>query len=385
MMIALHFGAGNIGRGFIGQLLHQSGYEVHFVDVNLDLVNLINQKQEYQVKLAQENQEVVTIRGVRAVHGQDQETINELISKAAIITTAVGPHILSKIAPTLRVGIQSRLKTNQSPLIVIACENMIKGSSNLKGMVEEQLTKEDKIKLAQSVHFLDAAVDRIVPLQNNEDPLEVLVEPYFEWVVENSSGIDFPIPIQGAHIVQDLTPYIERKLYTVNTGHSMLAYLGSYLGLKTIEEATKDPYIYENTLGAMKETGELLISKYSFTQDEQGKYIQSILARFSNPYITDDVVRVGRSPIRKLAPNDRLVGPALQAFNQNIKVDHLTLGIGAALLFDFPEDQESVEIQQSIQEIGMEQTISKYTELPQNHPLFSIILAQLEKLAKLKK
>lgn len=47
-MIALHFGAGNIGRGFIGALLHHSGYDVVFADVNDTMVCLLNEKKNTQ-------------------------------------------------------------------------------------------------------------------------------------------------------------------------------------------------------------------------------------------------------------------------------------------------------------------------------------------------
>lgn len=47
-MIALHFGAGNIGRGFIGALLHHSGYHVVFADVNDTMVSLLNEKRNTQ-------------------------------------------------------------------------------------------------------------------------------------------------------------------------------------------------------------------------------------------------------------------------------------------------------------------------------------------------
>lgn len=50
-MKAVHFGAGSIGRVFIGQLLHDSGYYIIMVDVNIVLVNQINARQDYDLYL----------------------------------------------------------------------------------------------------------------------------------------------------------------------------------------------------------------------------------------------------------------------------------------------------------------------------------------------
>jgi len=43
----IQFGAGNIGRSFIGQLFSRSGYEVVFVDINKELIKEVNKKRVF--------------------------------------------------------------------------------------------------------------------------------------------------------------------------------------------------------------------------------------------------------------------------------------------------------------------------------------------------
>ncbi|EUJ24300.1 mannitol-1-phosphate 5-dehydrogenase [Listeria grandensis FSL F6-0971] len=224
-MMAVHFGAGNIGRGFIGQLLHEAKYHVTFVDVNKSVVDALNEKKQYQVILADDSQHVDLITDVSAINSQENpEQVIAAILDTELVTTAVGPTILPFIAKTLVAGIKARIAI-QKPLIVMACENMIGASASLQASVYAELSETEKQYADAFVSFPNAAVDRIVPNQTQDDPLSVLVEPFFEWVVEESA-IKGAVPaIPGITYVADLTPYIERKLFTVNTGHAVTATL----------------------------------------------------------------------------------------------------------------------------------------------------------------
>jgi mannitol-1-phosphate 5-dehydrogenase len=379
-MLAVHFGAGNIGRGFIGQLLHHSGYEVCFIDVNKELVDEINRQKQYTIRLAEEGEKTETVTGIRAIHGQEEGEVAKAIARADLVTTAVGPAILRLIAPVIAKGIAKRIQENDHPLNVIACENMIGGSTQLKSHVYDALSEAEKESADRLVGFPDAAVDRIVPLQKHDDKLLVMVEPYYEWVV-NQAQFKGPVPtIHGVTFVDDLTPYIERKLFTVNTGHAMIAYLGYLLGYETIDQAIRDEYVYRAARGALAESGDMLIAKHGFDKKEHDRYIEKILKRFENPYISDEVTRVGRSPLRKLSPHDRLVSPARQALEYHIQPIHLATGIAAALLFDFADDQEAQEMVANMRKQGIENTIPTYTGISQDSPLFGMIMTQLHEL-----
>jgi len=382
-MKAVHFGAGNIGRGFIGLLLYQSGYQTTFVDVNQQLIQALNEKKQYNVMLAAEKSEKQTVENVSGINSlEDRDKVIDAIVEADIITTAIGPTVLPLISELLAQGLTTRKKYTGSPLTIIACENMIDGSSFLKEQVFNHIREEEKASFIELYHFPNAAVDRIVPNQVNEDILEVAVEPYYEWVVEAQDIKTEEPKVQGITYVNDLTPYIERKLFTVNTGHAVAAYLGYYLRYSTIKEAMDDHHVQVLMKGALEESGEALIQTYGFNREEHQQYINTIIQRFMNPYISDDVTRVGRGPLRKLGVNDRLIRPATLYMDVTGKEPtHLATVIAATLQYTNTEDEEAVRLQKKIKEVGYGEALQNIADLDAEHPLINIVLRKIEELA----
>ncbi|GGL58382.1 mannitol-1-phosphate 5-dehydrogenase [Sporolactobacillus putidus] len=347
----VHFGAGNIGRGFIGALFAQSGYHVTFIDIAEPIIDALNEKGAYKVRTASENQEVFDIRNVSGINNKTHpEEVVEAIKQATYITTAIGPKVLPFIAPLIAQGLTERLKVSDAKVYVIACENQINATDLLKKEVLKALDSGTLDKLEGRVYFFNSAVDRIVPLQHNEELLDVLVESYHEWIVETTEKVP---AVKGMQTVSELAPYIERKLFTVNTGHAVTAYLGYLAGKKKIHEALLDKTIYGQVKAAIEETGAYLIKRYAFDPDVHEKYIEKILYRFQNPKLNDDVTRVGRSPIRKLGPEDRLVKPAKEAEKLGLPFEHLAGAIAACLQFDANTDSEAVELQKELRDQGL--------------------------------
>ncbi|KJD38884.1 mannitol-1-phosphate 5-dehydrogenase [Paenibacillus polymyxa] len=377
-MRAVHFGAGNIGRGFIGLILSRAGYEVVFSDVNETLVSELRRRKQYTVELANDTKDTETVTNVTAIDGRDASAVADAVDHADLVTTAVGVSILRHIAAGIAEGIARRVERGAGPLHVIACENAIGGSAQLKEHVFALLDEATRAKAEVSVYFPNAAVDRIVPIQHHEDPLHVQVEPFYEWVVDRSQMAPDHQEIEGILYVQDMEPYIERKLFTVNTGHCVAAYIGYVAGYATIQEAMKDTKVVDSIHGALEETGAVLVKRFGLNQGEHKKYIAKILDRFRNPNLTDEVTRVGRSPLRKLSPNDRLVRPALQAQEYGIPTDHLALGMAAACKFDITEDPEAVELQQVIRSHGVSVALTRYTSIPADDPLHRQVLEQYD-------
>ena len=236
-MRAVHFGAGNIGRGFIGEVLAANGFEITFVDVNHTIIDALNERKEYEIELADESKEKITVKNVKGINNQtNPEKVIQEIAEADLVTTAIGPNILPFIAELIAKGIQEREKEGSTTsLDIIACENMIGGSAFLEKEVYKYLPETSFTD--KYIGFPNAAVDRIVPLQHHEDPLFVQVEPFKEWVIDDSQRKNKKIQLKGVLYVDDLEPYIERKLFSVNTGHATVAYTGALLGYQAIDEA----------------------------------------------------------------------------------------------------------------------------------------------------
>lgn len=379
MKTAVQFGAGNIGRGFIGAVLSQAGYHVTFADVNQEILDRINADGKYTVHIMDVESRDIVITDIDGVNS-GTDAIIAPIANASIITTAVGIRILKFIAPAVAKGILKRKADgNEEPLNIIACENGLNATDELKLHVMNAIPEDAKAWVEAHVGFANCSVDRIVPPVRSENPIDVVVENYYEWNVEQSALVGEKPQIAGMNLADNLIAYVERKLFTLNTGHAITAYLGTQKGYKTIDEAIADPEIHAIVHGAMCESGEGLVKKYGFDHDAHFAYIKKIIKRFKNPYLKDDVTRVGRDPLRKLSARDRLIYPAQTAHSFGIETPNILIGIGAALHFNNPEDPSSVELQQIISSEGIEAAVEKVTGLDKNCEFARQIVAQYNK------
>ncbi|HSN36154.1 MAG TPA: mannitol-1-phosphate 5-dehydrogenase [Arthrobacter sp.] len=376
-MKAVHFGAGNIGRGFVGLLLHEAGYEVVFADVAEALITQLAAADSYQVHEVGENPRVRTVANFRALNSSSREAdVIAEIAAADVVTTAVGPHILKFVAPVIARGIAARA-AGLPPLQVMACENAINATDMLKSEVSAQWDAAAG-SLEEEAVFANTAVDRIVPNQEAGQGLDVTVETFYEWVIDRTPFGDKAPAIPGATFVDNLEPYIERKLFTVNTGHAAAAYFGFEAGLGKISEAMADQDVAADVRAVLDETKELLVAKHGFNRSEQEAYVEKILGRFSNPHLPDTVNRVGRAPLRKLSRHERFIGPAAELAERGIVPEALLGAIAAALRFNDPADAEAVELAQILASSTAEEAVAKITGLAPDHPLFPAVSALVE-------
>ncbi|PPF24307.1 MULTISPECIES: mannitol-1-phosphate 5-dehydrogenase [unclassified Rathayibacter] len=375
MPTAVHFGAGNIGRGFVGLILHGAGYELVFADVNSELIGRLAAADSYEVHEVGEEAATHVVDRFRAIDSAaDEEALVREIAAADIVTTAVGPNILRFVAPVIAKGLAAR-DESAPRLAVMACENAINATRLLQTEVAANLGADEWERLRTRAVFADTAVDRIVPNQDPGQGLDVTVESFFEWVVDRTPFEGTEPEIPGATWVDDLEPFIERKLFTVNTGHATAAYTGFAAGAHKLSDALAMPEVHDAVKAALEDTKALIVAKHGFSDEEQQAYLEKTLKRFANPYLTDTVDRVGRQPLRKLSRHERFIGPAAELADRGRTPEGLLAAIGAALRFDVPEDPQSVELHEKLAALSPEEFVAEVTGLTAEHPLFDRVVA----------
>ena len=379
--VAVHFGAGNIGRGFVGLILHRAGYEVVFADVVGELIDALNSTPSYQVKEVGLDSREEAVDNYRAINSRnDEPAVIAEIAAADIVTTAVGPTVLKFVAPVIAAALRDRAD-DAAPLTVMACENAINATNVLRDHIRSNVADDEWPAVEAKAVFANTAVDRIVPAQAADAGLDVTVETYFEWAIERPPFGGNEPSIPDATWVDDLAPYIERKLFTVNTGHATTAYHGFARGISKLSDALADDAVRSAVEGVLGETKQLLVAKHDFTDEAQQAYVDKILERFANPHLPDTVDRVGRQPLRKLSRNERLIGPASELAERGIRPEHLLATVEAALSFDVPEDPESVELQELLKSSTAAEATERITGLKPDDPLYPDVLAVLERKA----
>ncbi|MBQ8331965.1 MAG: mannitol-1-phosphate 5-dehydrogenase [Clostridia bacterium] len=369
-MKAIMYGAGNIGRGFIGQKFYLSGYETTFIDVNTEAVNAINEKGEYPIYFTRTDKYVPEmVKNVSAINGRDNAAVVEAIANCDIIATALGVNILPFVAPLLAEAIVKRAAANR-PLNILICENLIGSNEYLHGLVEPNIPADIKEWFEANIGFVCVSVGRTVPPTpdelKKENPLAVCAEPYNELPVDLAGfrpvGCELP-KIPNLVAFTPFNFFIERKLLIHNMGHALSAYVGYQKGYNYIFETATDGEVKYILTRALLESARGLAKRHGAPLDDTMQFVEDLMIRFENKMLVDTLTRVGKDTKRKLGPNDRMVGAFKMVREEGGVPAHIAVGIAAGLLFDPADDAAAVEIATYCRENGVAAALAKYCEI----------------------
>ena len=348
------------------------------------IIDQLQKSKSYKViQVGAEGNSTTTISNYRAINSKTNEAdVIDEITTADIVTCSVGPNILKFIAPVIAKGIDAR--PNDATIAVIACENAIGATDTLAEHIKHpKNTSEERLDdHHERARYANSAIDRIVPAQDPDAGLDVKLEKFYEWVVDKSPFHDHEPPaIKGVKWVDDLIPYIERKLFTVNTGHAAAAYHGYYHQKTTVYDALQDKEILDEVRKALAETSTLIVGKHGIEEDEQKEYVEKIITRIGNPHLEDAVERVGRAPLRKLSRKERFIGPAAELAEEGKSFDALLDAAEMAFRFQNVEgDEESEELAKIMAENNAEAVVEKVCGLTKSDKLFEHVVKVVEKV-----
>lgn len=379
-------GAGNIGRGFLGQLFSESGYEVVFVEVDEPLIDALNARGGYTIRLlTNERTGEVFISPVRAIHSRDTEAVAEALARASIAGMAVGVRSLPQIAPLVTAGVARRAERgDSSPVNILVCENVTDAAATFRKMVSQEVPQAHRAYFEANVGFVDTVIARMVPPSTPEmraeDPSLIAVEPYKELPVDRS-GFVGPVPdIVGMEARENFELYAARKLYIHNAGHAVLGYLGYLRGYRLGYEALEDETIRSILEQALAESKAGIVHRYGANAAQLEAHIADILRRFANRPLSDTIFRLARDPLRKLRPDDRLVGAARLAEKPGVTPEALSWGIAAGYCFDHPEDPLATRLQKRLADEGFASVLASVSDIWAGEPLGELVRQRYDRL-----
>jgi mannitol-1-phosphate 5-dehydrogenase len=377
-MNALCFGAGNIGRGFLGQLLWEGGFETCFMDIDEHLIDCLNRRGEYPLRLVDgfgpaRNLKIGDVRGIAAI---DTARVVEAFAAADIVLTSVGVGALPRIAPVLAQAIAAR-RAEGRPVDILLCENQWKASELMRNILTPLIPEASRAFFESRVGLVDVVVGRMVPRPGPaalaEDPLLVIAEPYHALPCAKAM-FRAPIPpVAGLEAEEDFEAYVARKLYVQVAGHAAFAYLG-YPRHPFLWQCVEDRRVRAAVEPALDEAERAMAAKFSFTLDELRAFTAEMIERYRNQALGDTVERVAQDPMRKLRPDDRLVGAANLCLERGVRPAALARVIAAALRYDNPRDPSAVAMQAKIKELGLPVFLAQHCGIPPDSELAEMII-----------
>ena len=344
-MKLLQFGAGNIGRSFIGQLFSAAGYEVVFADVDARLIEALNEHRGYTVAVRDAENRDIPVKGVRAIRSDNVAAVCREMTDADVCGTSVGPRVLPLLFPALAKAIEARHRAGRGPVDVILCENLRDAARIVRDGLRPLLP--NGFPLDRYVGLSETSIGKMVPLmteaQKKTDPLTVFAEAYNTLILDRRALIN-PVPaVPGLSPKDNMKAWVDRKSFVHNLGHASLAYF-SFLARPEFArtyEAAENPELRAWTRRTMLESCAWLASTYpsEFSMADLTAHTDDLLNRFGNRNLGDTLHRVGRDLARKLSSQDRVTG-ALSACMDSGLPHRMILNTLAAGLYFLPPDED---------------------------------------------
>lgn len=381
------FGGGNIGRGLVGRIFCEAGYETVFVDVNQELIKNLNTSNSYPLYVTNgtdyDKREVIN---VRAVDGRDMEAIYKEVDEAEICATAIGVNVLPIIAKTIANVIRHRFEANNTEYLnFVLCENKIDSHIYMRELLKALLNEEEYAFSEKYIGFCQSSIGCMVPAPPKEliekNPLIVCVEDYNKIYTDKSGACGELPEIKNIIAYEPFSYYINRKLFMHNMSHALVAYMGYLKGYRYIWQAAEDDDITAIAFKALNEAERALAKFYKSDEEELKEHGDDLINRYKNRLLGDTVARVGADPIRKLSPSDRLCGAALFCLENDVEPTNIAIGIAAGYLFSSNDDKSAVEIQEWIAKDGIESAIEKYSNVKRDDALYPYIKKALQMLS----
>ena len=382
------FGAGKIGRSFIGQLFGCNGYKVVFIDIDPVMITLLNQQGNYRVVIKGDKEEEIIVPNVRAVSAFDKNKVVDEVSTAGILAVSVGKNALEKVIPVIAAGLLQRYRNSPGvPLDIILAENMRSAADFVKGQLIKNLPSGFPVETLAGL--IETSIGKMVPIiplaELERDPLVVFAEPYNTLILDGKA-FKSPIPeITGLAPKSNIKAWVDRKAFIHNLGHAAAAYYGFHLHPDAVYmyEILDDKEVFRFTRDVMLQSADILKTAYpvDFTAADLEDHIDDLIRRFRNRALQDTIFRVGQDLPRKLGADDRFMGSIHLAIQYHKPYDLIL----KAMSFGFRFKAKDEEGNFFPADVTFPEALSKEFESTLIHDLFLDPKGDLHIIEELKK
>ena len=372
-------GAGRLAGGFIAPLLHDAGWETILLCRNPAILDAVNRTGGAHLRILGPQPSESWIGGVRAI-ALDDRRLPAVVAGADLLATSVGPLALAPVGRMLAPALAYRFEGGGAPLNVLTFENhrrapellasgLVEACPPLAGHIGRRLGIGGVVAWRLAVHreITGGAVrfdaDGVSECYAGATSLLPGVPP--------SDG-----SLPGIELIRSFDVRMVEKLWLFNAGHAAAAYLGWHAGCTDLHEAMASARIREAVRSVLIEAQQGLqsfVRARPAAEPLPPRPIDAILARYADSALSDPVVRVGREPRRKLAPGDRLIGPATACLDAGVPPVALASAAAAALAYAEPSDRQATDLQRELAFLEPEEVLSVVSGLDARGELARLI------------
>ncbi len=250
-------------------------------------------------------------RFARVVAARETAVVTLTVTEAGYAPAGADP--AASVVGRLALALVERWRRAPEPLAVVSCDNVHENGRVLRERVLEAADRLDAVAadwISREVSFANTSVDRITPRITEQDralveqqlgfndAAPVVTEPFSDWVLSGEFPAGRPRwELGGARFVSDIEPWELRKLWVLNGGHSLLAYLGLLRGHTTVAEAVADPELVR----ALNDFWDLAQRQLPDTENlDLETYRRETFERFANPRIGYPLTQIAGDGLDKL-------------------------------------------------------------------------------------
>ncbi len=382
MKRAIVIGAGRIGRGFITKMLLDNHIDVVFFEANRSLYEKMKEVNQYTIHVLGYPEMDTNYNNFKTYFIEDIENMAKEIEISDYIFTAVGGKNMVSLGKTIAQAIQLVDMNQMEFKNIVTCENWIHPAQDLKESLLQELEMDKKRLFSKKFGVSEAVVMTTGTGNPNPEEEENELDTWIQnqlYLPIDRQKIKGEIPnLTCLEFIDDFGDLLTQKLYTNNTSVGAVAFLGRLKGFRYVAEAANDPQIEKILDQIYDEINEALIKGMGINPQSQYRFSKRAKEKYQDRLIVDELTRIAKDPIRKLAPTDRLIGPAKLALSVGLEPKAIALAIAAALYYEDDQDESAVKLKKLREEQGIEFILETVCQLEESDPLYSLVLKSVK-------